>query len=249
MPVQATVIVVLPAYNEGPSLNPLLDSVHLSMSDASLSYKVVLVDDGSSDETRAVLEECAHRIPLTVIRHEKNMGLSATIRDGLIEAARQARDADIIVTMDADETHTPGLILMMTEKIRLGCDVVVASRYQPGARICGVPVYRRILSFGVSSISRLLFPTEGLRDFTCGYRAYRAGVLQKAMLVYQDRLFETVGFGCMLDLLLKLRVLHAVFGEVPIHLRYDRKSGKSKMRVWSTIFGTFSLLFRRRLGF
>jgi len=247
--VKCKVILVLPAYNEGPNLDPLLSSMHDAMSAAGLPYEVVVVDDGSSDNTLDVLEECKRKYPLTVVVHERNRGLAKTIRDGLLEAARRATSADVIVTMDGDGTHPPSIIVKMLELIEGGCDVVVASRFRPGARVRGVPLHRQALSVGASWLCRILFPTRGIRDFTCGYRAFRPGVLVEASRVYGERLFDTEGFSCTMDLLLKLRRMKLVFAETPIDLRYDLKGGLSKMRVGSTIATSLALMFRRRLGF
>ena len=131
------------------------------MGDAGLRYEVVLVDDGSSDITADVLDECRRKYPLTVVQHQRNRGLAETIRDGLLEALRRAEDADVIVTMDADGTHIPSVILEMMTLIDGGCDVVVASRFRPGATVCGVPPYRQGLSVGASWLCRILFPTRG----------------------------------------------------------------------------------------
>jgi len=218
------------------------------MAGAGQSYEVVLVDDGSSDGTIDVLEECKQKYPLTVVQHKRNCGLAQTIRDGLLEATRRATEADVVVTMDADGTHIPSVILNMMKLIEGGCDVVVASRFRPGATVCGVPLYRQALSVGASYLCRVLFPTPGIRDFTCGYRAFRSSVLWEALRMYGDRLFDAEGFSCTLDLLLKLRRMKILFAETPINLRYDLKAGESKMRVVSTLFVTLGLLVRRRLG-
>jgi dolichol-phosphate mannosyltransferase len=219
------------------------------MGNARLCYEVVLVDDGSSDITADVLGECRRKYALTVVQHQRNRGLAETIRDGLLEALRRAEDADVIVTMDADGTHIPSVILEMMTLIEGGCDVVVASRFRPGATVCGVPFYRQVLSVGASWLCRVLFPTRGVRDFTCGYRAVRASVLQQALRKYGEQLFDAQGFSCTMDLLLKLRRMKIVFGETPINLRYDLKEGKSKMHVSSTILRTLALMLRRRVGF
>jgi len=243
------VILVLPSYNEGPNLGPLFASVNTCLGNAGLAYEVVLVDDGSSDTTADVLGECVQKYPLTVVQHQKNRGLAETVRDGLLEALRRGDDADVIVTMDADGTHMPTVILEMMALIESGCDVVVASRFRLGATVRGVPVYRQVLSVGASWLCRVLFPTRGVRDFTCGYRAIRVGVLRQALQKYGDKLFDAQGFSCTMDLLLKLRRMKIVFGETPINLRYDLKEGESKMHVTSTILRTLSLMFRRRMGF
>ncbi len=243
------VIVVLPSYNEGPNLGPLFAGIHACMSNARLSYEVVLVDDGSSDITADVLGEGKRKYPLTVVQHPQNRGLAETIRDGLLEALRRTEDADVIVTMDADGTHIPSVILEMMKLIEGGCDVVVASRFRPGATVRGVPVYRQVLSVGASWLCRVLFPTRGIRDFTCGYRAIRTTALRQALQKYGEKLFDAQGFSCTMDLLLKLRRMKIVFGETPINLRYDLKEGESKMHVSATILRTLALMFQRRMGF
>ncbi len=180
-------------------------------------------------------------------RHPVNLGLGATIRDGLLHAVELAQDSDIIVTMDADETHTPGLIQRMVRMIVEGHDVVIASRFQPGARMIGLSPGRRIISWTSSRLVRFLFPTKGIRDFTCGYRAYRAAVLKQAFQQYGNTFVSRDGFECMVDILLKLRRLPVIFGEVPLILRYDLKAN-SKMRLLKTSIGTLRLLAKRRLG-
>ena len=211
-------------------------------------YRIVAVDDGSTDDTPGILAAFRPTLPLEVIRHGENQGLGVAIRTGLMEALRLSSSGDVIVTMDADESHTPALIADMIRAIDHDVDVVIASRFQPGSECRGVPLHRRILSVGASILFRLLFPTLGVRDFTCGYRAYRVAVLQRAVDKYGDTLFEFEGFQCMVDLLLKLRTVAARFAEVPVVLRYDLKLGASKMRVFRTAIRTFHLAARRRLG-
>lgn len=245
----AKVIVVLPAYNEEANIGGLLERIQASMTEEAFEYRVIVVDDGSRDRTPEVLRQYQSTIPLTVEVHQKNQGLGATIRDGLLLAARTATPRDIIVSMDADETHTPGLIRRMVGMIREGHDVVIASRYQRGARVFGLSLFRRFVSYAASWLFRFVFPTPGVRDFTCGFRAYRAGALQKAVAHYGEGGFITAqGFQCMVDILLKMRKLDIVFGEVPMLLRYDLKGGASKMRIARTATNTIKLLIRRRLG-
>jgi dolichol-phosphate mannosyltransferase len=241
-----SVYVVLPAFNEAACLERLLDRIDEEMGEAHLSYRVIVVDDGSRDATADIALACSARMPLLLMRHATNQGLGATLRDGLLQAAKVASPRDFIVTMDADDTHTPTLILGMVRMIREGYDVVVASRYQRGSRTVGVPLLRRILSRGASWLFRLTFPTRGVRDFTSGYRAYRADVVQGAIAEYGERLVDQDGFQCMVDILLKLRRMNLIFGEIPFILRYDVKEGGTKMKVWSTSLSTLRLALRRR---
>jgi len=242
------IFVVLPAYDEEDNIGGLLDKIDGAMTEFGLRYQVIVVDDGSRDRTFEVLQDYSKRIPLTISRHQANQGLGPTIRDGLLLAAGMAAPSDFVITMDADETQSPTLIPRMVEMLREGHDVVIASRYQPGSRVVGLSVARRIASYGASWLFRMLFPTPGVRDYTCGFRAYRGQVLALAEAKYGARFVEGQGFQCMVDILLKLRRLDLQFGEAPLILRYDLKRGASKMRVARTIWHTLSLIVKRRLG-
>lgn len=246
-PGSRSVWIVLPAFNEEKDLPLLLEGVDQAMTEAGLDFRILIVDDGSTDSTAEVAERWANEIPLQVQRHEVNQGLGATLRDGLEWACELAGPADVIVTLDADNSHTPELILRMVRMIREGHDVVIASRYRPESRVRGVPWSRRILSRAAAIIFKALFPTPGVRDYTCGYRAYRAMVLQE-VIAQDPHFFDQDGFQVMVDVLLKLRRnKDLLFGEAPLILRYDHKQGASKMDVGSTIWSTLQLILKRRL--
>ena len=234
--------VVLPAYNEETGLAALLDKMHHALD--GLDYQILVVDDGSKDRT----SEVARMGGAEVLLHPQNKGLGATVRDGLIEAARRARPEDVVVVLDADDTHPPSRILAMQRKLDQGYDVVIASRFRLGSRVVGVSWSRRLYSWGASWLFQLFYPIHGVRDFTCGYRAYRAEALQKALECYGPNLVERDGFECMVDTLLKLRKLKLRFSEVPFILRYDRKAGATKMNIRRTILDTLLLMARGKDG-
>jgi dolichol-phosphate mannosyltransferase len=134
----------------------------------------------------------------------------------------------------------------MRRKIHQGQDVVIASRYRPASVVRGVPVVRRILSQIAGWLLQVVFPLRGVRDYTCGFRAYRAAGLQRGLEHYGATFFDQQGFQCMVDILLKLRRLDLAFTEVPIVLRYDWKETPSKMHVWQTVYRTLRLIVKRR---
>jgi dolichol-phosphate mannosyltransferase len=243
-----TIWIVLPAYNEEAGLPLLLQRIDESLKDEGFNYQVIVVDDGSTDRTAEVATEAAAKFPLIVESHAQNLGLGATLRDGILLACAKASDRDVLVTLDADNTHTPGLIARMVRSIREGHDVVIASRYRRGARIRGVPFHRRLLSRGASLLMITLFPIKGVRDYTCGYRAYDMGLLQRVVSGSESAFFNQDGFQVMVDILLKLRrEPDVIFGEVPLILRYDHKEGASKMDVVRTTKQTLALMVRHRL--
>ena len=242
------IVITLPAYNEAATIEPLLVSIRQAMLENAIDYRIVVVNDGSEDRTAEVVESMSGTIPLQLITHSENLGLGEAIRTGLLAALEGADPQDIIVTMDSDNTHTPGLIARMVRGIREGNDVVIASRYRQGANIRGVPRYRRFLSFGARVAFGLIFPTPNVRDFTCGFRAYRADILSRAFSLYGDQFVAQSGFSCMVDILLKLRKMGAIMSEVPLILRYDQKFGASKMMVIRTVWETLRLIVSRRTG-
>lgn len=240
------ITVVLPAYNESKSIGLLLSRIDDLMKKRKIPIRVIVVDDGSRDNTaqnaRTAMSEAV------VISHEVNKGLGEAIKTGLLAALEVSNEEDIIVTMDSDDSHAPALIGKMVDKIDEGCDVVIASRYLPESRVVGVAHYRRILSDGASFLFRSLYPIDGVRDYTCGYRAYRAAILKQAFERWGNDFVNQTGFSVMVDILLKLSRLNIVFAEVPIILRYDRKPGDSKMNVRKTVQQTLTLLIKHRFG-
>ena len=237
------IFILLPAYNEEEAIRPLIESLVRTLR-PSFEYGIVVVDDGSRDGTAAVVEELAKTLPVRLIRHDVNRGLGAALSTGLRDVIGRCADDDVVVTMDADNTHPADIIPRMIELAVSGRDVVIASRYQRGAGVHGVPAFRRVLSDSGGLLFRMLLPTPGVRDFTCGFRAYRGSMLKKAARHYGDDLVDQAGFTCMLDVLLKLRYLGATFAEVPLILRYDRKPGLSKMRILSTVADTLAVIFK-----
>ncbi len=234
---------MLPAYNEAAGLPHLLKTAERTGGGAG--WRTIVVDDGSTDGTGDVARGFAAGMPVTVIVHPENRGLATAIRTGIEDACRQASPDDVIVTMDADNTHSPEQIPAMVEAIRGGADIVIASRYERGARQAGVPPHRMLLSAGVGWLLRLRFGLPGVRDYSCGYRAYRAGLLQQAVVAYGPRLIESAGFVVMTELLVKLARFRPRIVEVPLDLRYDRKAGRSKMPAARTILGYLRLVARR----
>lgn len=242
------IIVVLPAYNEEKTIGSLLESLKEVMEENNLPYKTIIVDDGSTDKTSLVVKNFSQRMPIYLVEHPTNRGLAEAIKNGLVTAIKEGNLNDIIMTMDADNTHTPQLILRMVRMIKEGSDLVIGSRYVSGSYIRGVPWRRKILSQGASLLFRLFFPLKGVKDFTSGYRAYRMKIIKDAFERYGDNFINQPGFSCMVDILIKLRRLDPIINEAPLILRYDLKTSPSKMKIFKTIKETLSLLIKRRFG-
>jgi len=240
------IIIVLPAYNEADSISGLLENFCQVFAEEAREWRIILVDDGSTDGTEAVARSFIPGINMEIIRHRLNRGLADALKTGLVEAVNSSSGNDIIITMDSDGSHLPGLVFRMVRLIKEGSDIIIASRYRPGSRIKGVSLARRVLSLGATLICKIIFPIKGVRDYTCGYRAYRASLVKRAFREYGDEMILSPGFSCMVELLLNLRKYDPIITEVPIILRYDLKQGPSKMNVPRTIRQTLRLLLRHR---
>ncbi len=239
---------VLPAYNEEESLPNLLKRIAGLPQSKSGMVEVIVVDDGSKDKTADIVKQGVNGLPLRLISHKRNMGLGQAVQTGIKEAIKLASDEDIIVIMDADDTHDVTLLSKMIEKIESGSDIVIASRFVNGGDDKSAPPFRRLLSRGASFVFKTVLPLNDIKDFTSGYRAYRANMLKRVSKHWGERLIEEKGFACMVELLLKLRHWSPEITEVPFELRYDRKLGSSKLKLFRTIFQYIKLAMRDRLA-
>lgn len=240
--------VVLPAYNEADGLPLLLERIRRVFADNGKSYHVIVVDDASTDDTADIAVDFSASMPVSLVQHIENQNLPGALRSGLTAAVGLAQEGDVIVTMDGDDTHPPAFINPLLQKIEEGYDIVTASRYQSGSRVVGVPKFRVLMTYGAKLLFQTIMPIPGVRDYTCGYRAYRFNVLKETMDHYGEQFVSEKGFSCMADVLLKMRKFKYVFGEVPFLLRYDQKQGLSKMNVGRTVSMSLKLLLKRRFG-
>lgn len=237
--------IVLPAYNEEASLPQLLNRLDFALQDSNLFGEIIVVNDGSTDTTAEIARSFRGNTKVKLIDQQPNRGLAETIKNGLFTTLDACEsDEDIIIVMDADNSHSPGLMFRMVNLIKEGCDIVIASRYQRGARIRGLSRFRRVLSYGASILFRVLVRIPQVKDYTCGYRAYKVGLLKKAVAHYQDNFIKQTGFACMIEILLRVQKFDPIIDEVPLILRYDYKESSSKMKITRTIKQTLSMLFR-----
>lgn len=239
---QRTIRFVVPAYDEAASIGDLIDRISQVAAEAAWSWELIVVDDGSTDGTGEIARARADAgLPVSVLRSECNQGLGCTIRTGLRAACDAASATDVIVTLDADLTQDPAYVPAMLAKLDEGHDVVIASRYRRGSAVEGLSSARRMLSFGASALILLVRPIRGVRDYSCGFRAYRASALQQGFKRYGDELVSESGFGCMVEIAERLRE-SASFAEIPFVLHYGEKRRPSAIRIGPTIRAYFRVI-------
>jgi len=225
------ILVLLPAYNEEESLPRLIPKLQTTLTEMGEKYKILVCNDGSKDRTQALLEKFAASIPLEIIQHKINRGLGETIRDLIERAAEITQPGDVIVRLDCDDTHEPEYISAIVAKVRSGFDVVIASRFEPGGGQMGVSRYRAFISRSANLFMKVFFPIAGLKEYSCGFRGYRAEKIKEAVSFYGNNFIQLkgLGFTCTLEKLVKLKLINAKFGEIAFMLRYDQKQSESKM--------------------
>lgn len=169
-PAFADLSIVIPAYNEALRIVPTLESLHRFLATQALRTEILVVDDGSRDDTVAVVEALRDKIPgLRVVRQVPNRGKGAAVRLGMLTARGQIRvmcDAD--GSMPAEE-----MTRLLDEIISHRAEIAIGSRYVGGKTAAKQPLYRRLWSRLCNQvIQRSLVP--GISDTQCGFKAFTA---------------------------------------------------------------------------
>ena len=240
------IFIFLPAYNEEIAIPRLLKKFDDVLKAGPEKYRVVIQDDGSSDGTAAIAEALGKLYPVTVLRHEKNLGLGETMRDGLNYLIKTVADDDVVVTLDCDDTHEPKFVPPAIEKLRSGYDVVALSRFCKGGGQEGLSGTKTFLSQGAGLFLKILFPIRGVREYSCNFRVFSGAILKKADRVFGKDLIRLahLGFAVSPELLIKMRMLKARIAESPFVLRYDQKPTASKNNSIRTIKGHFAIVWQ-----
>lgn len=249
LPAINRITLALPAYNEAASIRELIDQAAQVLQTLGIAWEIIVVDDGSADDTAAIVTKATADYPqVRLVQHPKNRGLGPAIMTCILSSLELGNEADhLVVTMDADVTHPPATIPSMIERANQGADFIIASRYQPGSEQHGVPPFRVFMSWGARLLFKWFLAVPGVRDYTCGFRAIRASVLQAAIDRFgEDGLITRSGFACTDEILVKLATLRPRIEEVPFILRYDLKQGVSKINLGVTIWETLKLLMAHR---
>lgn len=250
--------IILPAFNEEEALPILLEDIAKTC--IHLPYLTVVVNDGSNDRTVDIVrEQMETHNNIHLVNHEQNRGLGAALMSGFeyvltlnkhrpfarseSDVLIRREDPDLIITLDADNTHPVDRILLLYEVICAGADLAIASRYAKGGEQHGLSVWRKILSWGAGSVMHFFFPIPGVQDYSCGYRAYRLTTLAEGIRLYGSNLIESRNFSGMVELLLKVAPFAQHITEIPLDLHYERKKGMSKMKIWATIWGYIHLIY------
>ncbi len=222
---------MVPAFNEEGSIKDVLCSIFKHC--ANLNFEVVVINDGSKDKTRRIVEDLIRRHHnLRLLNHEVNKGKGRALQTGLENA-----NGDIIVIQDADMEYNPKDIVSLVTPILNGvADVVYGSRFASGD-IKTMKISHRIGNWGLTVITRILYGFK-TTDMETGYKAFRKELLAGTVL-------KANSFNIEPELTAIFSRRKAVFVEVPIAYNYRRK-GVAKI---SWIDGVIALWWLLKMKF
>ena len=215
------VSVVVPLFNEEPTLAPLYAEVAEALEDAEFEWELVFVDDGSTDGSyRELVRLHAAYTNVRVVRLRRNFGKAAALAAGFEAAA-----GEIVITMDADLQDDPHEIPGFVAKLDDGYDLVTGWKQDRQD-----PIIRRFVSHIYNTATRLATGVR-LHDMNCGLKAYRSEVLENVQLYGERHRFVPV------------LAHHLGFSvtELPVNHR-ARTNGKSRFGIERYMRSPFDLL-------
>ena len=221
---------LVPAYNEAATIEVVLDAVDA----LPLDRQIIVVDDGSTDDTAAIVEGWGSGRNGLVLLRQPNRGKGAAIRAAIPHA-----DGDVIVIQDADMEYDPADVPSLIEPIVRGAaDVVFGSRLSGGKPQRAYMFWHLVGNRALTLLTNVLFNTT-LSDMETGYKAFRADVLRSLRLTQDSFAIEPeiTGEICRRN----LRVY-----ELPISY-YGRTYAEGKKITWRDGFKAVGVLVQVRL--
>ncbi len=224
--------IIIPAYNEEAVIRGVLKSVKRQLRQSEFEYEIIVVNDGSTDNTVAQ----AKKEKVKIISHPINRGLGGALGTGLAYAKKIK--AKLVVTFDSDGQHDPKDIVKIIQPIISGeADVVIGSRTITGIK--QIPLDRRVLIGASNILTTLLFSTK-TTDSQSGFRAVSKKAFQKISIITQGMEVSSEFFSEVKQNNLKM-------AEIPIKViynQYSRDKGQSNTNAFSVIAKLFLRLAR-----
>ena len=226
------VSVLIPAYNEAATIEHVLRRV----SELDLRTEIIVVDDGSADDTVAIVERLQDELPaLRLLRHERNRGKGAGVRTGVA-----ASQGDIVVIQDADLEYDPTDLPKLLDPLLQGvADVVYGTRLRGGEPQRAHLFWHYAGNRFLSLLTNVLYNTT-ISDMEVGYKAFRGDIIRGLTLVSDDFRIEP-------EMTAKiLRTPGIRLYEVPISY-YGRTYDEGKKITWRDGYRALGALVRFRL--
>jgi glycosyltransferase involved in cell wall biosynthesis len=213
--------IVIPAYNESSRIGEALERVLSCVQESHWDAEVLVVDDGSSDDTVAVVQRwMEHNERLHLVKNEGNRGKGYSVRNGLLQAA-----GEIVLFTDADLSAPIEEAERLIDAIRGGADVAIGSRWlDKQKQTVHQPLYRRFFGRCFNWVTRKVIGLP-FKDTQCGFKAFRR---EAAQTIFRLQTIERWGFDP--EILFIARKLKYIIVEVPVTWGHDERSRISYLR-------------------
>jgi len=235
--------VVIPAFNESARIGGALAEVLRTLDEKGWNAEVIVVNDGSTDNTAAIIESFAARDPRVRLLHNgPNRGKGYSVRNGILHAA-----GNIIMFTDADLSSPMPEAERLFDAIRNGADVAIGSRWLEVSRqTIHQPLYRQFFGRCFNLVTRMIMRLP-FADTQCGFKAFRRSAAQT---IFQLQRIERWGFDPEI-LFIALRRGYRI-QEVPVTWGHDERSRISYLRDgikmleellyvrWNALFGVYN---------
>jgi hypothetical protein len=233
------IAVLIPAYNEADNITNVLRDIHqLKGARKDCHILPIVVNDGSTDQTKAVLSQVARQYGAYAIHLPLNLGIGRAVQTGLLQAL--SWNVDVAVQLDGDGQHPATQLTNLINPILEGkTDVTVGSRYLRGA---GGNVSSGLRQFGTlffSALLKLLVGVEVL-DTTSGFRAFNREALEYLARCYPDDYPEVEAY--VLLARQRFRIT-----EIPVTMR-PRLNGKSSITPVRCVYYMIKVVFATLIG-
>jgi len=236
------IYVCIPAHDEAATIGVLMWKVRRVMGEFGRDYRIVVLDDASSDNTPDVLARYRRSLPLTILRSEERLGYGRSVdrllRHVVEEAPYPKRDCAVV--LQGDFTERPEDVVGLVKILEGGADIVAGSL---AAELERLPRPVRLARKAARFLLGAVWRKAPVSDPLSGLRAYRVIVLKKALrdLPADQPLVRADGWAANLELL-RLLVPHARrVAEVPLEMRYDLQVRPSRFRAFPTLRSLFRL--------
>jgi glycosyltransferase involved in cell wall biosynthesis len=223
----AAISIVIPAYNEAQAILEVIQQISDVCNTQKLDYEIIVVDDGSTDQTAEVL----HKKGIHVIRHPENRGYGAAIKTGVLSA----QNPWILIT-DADGTYPIAQIPKLLENMD-HYEMIVGARTGEDVNI---PAIRKPAKWVLSKLANFMAQTY-IPDLNSGFRIFRKTAFQRFLNLFPS------GFSLTTTITLALLCNGYAVRYVPVD--YYKRTGRSKIRPIRDTYNFFLLVIRTIMYF
>lgn len=211
--------VVIPARDEEGCIASTVEHLDLELRLRRVPHEIIVVDDGSTDTTWAILQSVRESVPaLRPVKSPGPHGFGRAITRGL-----DAMSGDAVVIMMADESDDCRDVVRYWEELNKGVDCVFGSRFVKGGGVIDYPTVKYALNRTANLFIRILF-RHGLNDTTNAFKAYRRTVIDGARPILSPH------FNITVELPLKAVIRGYSFTTIPITWR-NRRHGVAKLKI------------------